>query len=185
MIRSLILGVLAMVLLVSGPTPAYSCGAKVEIRFFDSDGDIFAIHNKSEGPLKLVSLVIRLTGSMGRLIFDTEYGGPGASMATPFVAVSDLAGGAVGFQGATPVDDGGEVVVLKFSDFQPGREFMFVIDVDDRLENSEFDQAEVSNAEIEGAAAKAVLMGKSGQSSTAKGLFDGDARALLKGGVRA
>lgn len=47
MIRSLILGVLAMVLLVSGPTPAYSCGAKVEIRFFDSDGDIFAIHNKS------------------------------------------------------------------------------------------------------------------------------------------
>ena len=102
MIRSLILGVLAMVLLVSGPTPAYSCGAKVEIRF---------------------------------------------------------------------------------SDFQPGREFMFVIDVEDRLENSEFGQAEVSNAEIEGAAAKAVLMGKSGQSSTAKGLFDGDARALLKGWV--
>jgi hypothetical protein len=28
-----------------------------------------------------------------------------------------------------------------------------------------------------------VLMGKSGQSSTAKGLFDADARALLKGGV--
>jgi len=74
MIRSLILGVLAMVLLVSGPTPAYSCGAKVEIRFFDSDGDIFAIHNKSEGPLKLVSLVISATlsgaaGAMYALLF--------------------------------------------------------------------------------------------------------------------
>ena len=99
----------------------------------------------------MVSLVIRLTGSMGRLIFDTEYGG--------------------------------EVVVLKFSNFQPGREFMFVIDVDDRLENSEFGQAEVSNTEIKGAATEAVLMGKSGQSSTAKGRFDGDARALLKGWV--
>jgi hypothetical protein len=27
-------------------------------------------------------------------------------------------------------------VLLKFSDFLPGREFMFVIDVDDRLEHS-------------------------------------------------
>jgi hypothetical protein len=81
------------------------------------------------------------------------------------------------------VDDGGEVVVLKFSDFPPGSEFMFVIDVDDQIEDSEFGQAVVSDEEIEGAGAEAVLMMKSGDTSTAKGRFGADGRALLKGGV--
>jgi len=136
MIRLLMLAVLVLALAPFGVSPAGACGAKIEIQFFDSDGDIFIIQNQSEGSQKLTSLAIRLTGSAGRLIFDTEYGGLGASMSQPFAAVSGADGDGVGFLGAAPIDDGGEVVLLKFSDFLPGREFMFVIDVDDRLEHS-------------------------------------------------
>ena len=176
LIRSLIFGVLAVVLMLSGATPAAACGGRVEILFFDSDGDIFA-----EPKLALESLVIRLTGSYGRVFFDTDFGGLGANMPTKFAAVSDVAGGEVGFQGATPVDDGSEVVLLTFSKFLPGREFMFMVDVDDRLEDSEFGQAVVSGAEIEGA--EAVLIMPSGHAAKAKGNFGDDGRALLKSGV--
>ena len=183
LIRSLIFVVLAVVLMLSGATPAAACGGRVEILFFDSDGDIFAIRNKSEPKLALESLVIRLTGSYGRVFFDTDFGGLGANMPTEFAAVSDVAGGEVGFQGATPVDDGSEVVLLTFSKFLPGREFMFMVDVDDRLEDSEFGQAVVSGAEIEGAKAEAVLIMPGGHAAKAKGNFGDDGRALLKSGV--
>ncbi len=63
--------------------PAWTCGERIEVAFFETDGDIFEITNKSRGPMTLAQLTIRLTGSRGRLIFDTEFGGPGASMARP------------------------------------------------------------------------------------------------------
>ena len=179
MVRRFAFATLVAVLILVAASPAYPCGAKVEIQFFDSDGDIFAITNKSEAPFALVSLMIRLTGSRGRLFFDTAEGGPGASMPEPFAAVvSD-----VGFLGATAVNDGDEQVLLRFSDFQPGREFMFVVDVDDRLENSDFGQAVISGDEIDGAGAEAVLILKGGRTSRVKGVFGTDGRALLKGGV--
>jgi len=158
---------------------AAACGIDIKIRFFESSGDIFAIKNASQELWYLVSLSIRLTGSRGRLVFDTEDGGPGVSMHEPFGAVDDT----VGFISATPVDDGGEEVRLLFSDFRPGRSFMFVIDVDDRLENSDDGQAVVSGDEIEGANAQAVLTTKSGSQAKAKGRFGADGRARLRGGV--
>ncbi len=179
MIRRFAFGVLTAAFILSAASPAYPCGAKVEIQFFDSDGDIFQITNKSEAPFSLVSLIIRLTGSRGRLFFDTAEGGPGASMPEPFAAVD----GDVGFLGATAVNDGDEQVALRFSDFPPGRDFIFVIDVDDRLDNSDFGQAVISGDEIDGAGAEAVLRGKGGRTSKIKGLFGTDGRARLKGGV--
>ena len=179
MIRRWVLGILAAVFVLSTGTPAYPCGARVEIQFFDADGDIFQITNKSEAQFALVSLIIRLTGSRGRLFFDTAEGGPGASMPETFAAVESD----VGFLGVTAVNDGDEQVTLRFSDFQPGREFMFVIDVDDRLENSDFGQAVISGDEIDGAGAEAVLILKGGRTSKVNGVFGTDGRALLKGGV--
>jgi len=166
-------------LVLFGGNAAWACGAKVEIQFFESDGDIFAIRNKSEAPFALVSLVIRLTGSRGRLFFDTADGGPGESMPEAFAPVDNN----VGFLGATAVNDGDEQVALRFSDFQPGRGFMFVVDVDDRLDNSDFGQAVISGDEIEGAGAEAFLSMKGGRASKVKGVFGPDGRALLKGGV--
>lgn len=183
MVRRWVLEILAAVFVLSAGTPAWACGAKVEIQFFDSAGDIFQITNKSEAPFALVSLIIRLTGSRGRLFFDTAEGGPGASMPEPFAPVAGTGESDVGFLGATAVNDGDEQVMLRFSDFRPGREFIFVVDVDDRLENSDFGQAVISGDEIDGAGAEAVLIQKGGRRSKVKGVFGTDGRALLKGGV--
>ncbi len=179
MVRRFAFAALVAVLILSAGNAARACGAKVEIQFFDSAGDIFQITNKSEAPFALVSLIIRLTGSRGRLFFDTAEGGPGASMPEPFAAVESD----VGFLGATAVNDGDEQVLLRFSDFRPGRDFMFTVDVDDRLENSDFGQAVISGDEIDGAGAEAVLILKGGRTSRVKGVFGTDGRALLKGGV--
>ncbi len=183
MIKPMVFAALIAVLALFAASPALACGAKVEIQFFDSDGDIFQITNKSEAPFALVSLIIRLTGSRGRLFFDTAEGGPGAAMPEPFAPVVGAGESDVGFLGATAVNDGDEQVTLRFSDFRPGRDFMFTVDVDDRLENSDFGQAVISGDEIEGAGAEAVLILKGGRTSKVKGVFGTDGRALLKGGV--
>ena len=163
-----------------GAGPAAACGPLVEIRFIDAaDGDVFAVRNASEQPWSVVSLVIRLKGSRGRLIFDTAHGGPGYSMPQPFAAVN----GEVGLLGAPDVGDGAEAVTLHFSSFAPGRDFLFVIDVDDRLELSHFGRAVVSGAEIEGAQAEAVLTMDDGARSVAHGRFGDNGRAVLRGGL--
>lgn len=179
MVRAWVIGVLAVMMVLPWPNPASACGGRVEILFFDSDGDIFAIRNKSEPKLAVESLMIRLTGSTGRVFFDTDFGGPGANMPTEFAAIE----GAVGFLGATPVGDGDEVVLLKFSKFLPGLEFLFMVDVDDRLEDSEYGQAVVSGGELAGAEAEAVLVMPGGLTAKAEGRFGTDGRALLKSGV--
>ena len=183
MVQRFAFAALVAVLILSAGTPAWACGAKVEVQFFESAGDIFQITNKSEAPFVLVSLIIRLTGSRGRLFFDTAEGGPGVSMPEPFAPVAGTGESDVGFLGATAVNDGDEQVLLRFSDFRPGREFIFVVDVDDRLENSDFGQAVISGDEIDGAGAEAVLILKGGRRSKVKGVFGTDGRALLKGGV--
>jgi len=183
MIQRLALVVLAVVFIHIGGNAAVACGPAVEVRFFESDGDIFQISNKSEGPWALVSLVIRLTGSRGGLVFDTEDGGPGYSMHQQFVPVTGPGTDKVGLVGAEPVGDGAEEIRLLFSDFLPGREFMFIIDVDDRLESSDYGQAVVSGDEIEGARAEAVLTMPGGAKATPKASFGNDGVARLRGGA--
>lgn len=72
---------------------------------------------------------------------------------------------------------------LKFSGFEPGRRFEFMIDVDDRVESAEFGRAVASGDEIEGAGAEAVLMRADGGTSRIRDRFGSDGRALLRGGV--
>ena len=158
---------------------AWACGPKVEISFYeDSGGDVFEITNKSREGWSVASLVLSLTGSAGRLVFDTEDGGLGASMHQPFSAD----GRHVGFTGASPVTDGGEVVALKFSKFIPGQTFTFIVDVDDRLPESGWGQADVSHAEIEGATGEAMMVKPDGERTRAEGAFGGEGKAILGGG---
>lgn len=173
-------GVLAAALIYLAASGARACGPDIEVRFFEAaDGDVFTIANRSEVPWTLVELEIRLDGSIGRLVFDTADGGPGFSMYRPFEAVD----GEVELLSVPVVGDGAETVHLRFRGFQPGRRFLFVIDVDDRLEQSDFGQAVVSGAEITGAQARAELRMPGGATSSAKGWFGADARAVLRGGV--
>ena len=155
MLRSFAIALFCAAVTLLPGSPASACGAWDEVAFFETDGDIFEITNKSQGPWAVEELTIRLTGSRGRLFFDTAEGGPGASMPEPSAPVMGAGESDVGFLGATVVNDGDEQVTLRFSNFQPGREFMFVVDVDDRLENSDFGQAVISGDEIDGAGAEA------------------------------
>ncbi len=174
------LGSFVLVILVLAIRPADACAPVVEVQFFESGGgDIFTIANKSQSPLRLESLTIRLQGSRGRLVFDTEDGGPGYSMPQQFEAVDND----VGLVGEPVVADGAEELRLQFKAFTAGRRFMFVIDLDDRLATSDFGQAVVSGAEIEGAEAIAVLREVGGGIATARGVFHADGRALLLGGL--
>ena len=180
MTRLRIAGVVVAAFLQLAAGAAQACRPEIEIRFFESsDGDIFIVSNTSEEPWALISLAISLRGSLGRLIFDTALGGPGYSMSAPFAPVDNE----VGFLGASPVDDGAKEVILRFSDFQPGRTFTFVVDVDDRLEISDFGRAVVSGPEIAGARARGALTMTGGETTDAKGKFGVDGRAMLRGGL--
>ena len=175
-----IAGVLAATLIGLTANPARACGPKNEIRFMEAScGDIFIISNISQEPWALESITIHLTGSFGHLVFDTVEGGPGSSMHQPFGAVDNE----VWLIAEPHVGDGDEEVRLQFRDFGPGKSFMFVIDVDDRLELSDFGQAVVSGREIQGASGAATLTQGGGTKSQAQGQFNIDGRALLKGGL--
>ncbi len=183
MVRGFLLVVFVAGLFLVGGNAAVACGPVVEVRFIESDGDIFHITNKSDGPWALVSLVIRLAGSRGGLIFDTEDGGPGFSMHQPFEPVTGPGVDKVGLLEAGPVGDGAEEIRLLFSDFLPGREFMFIIDIDDRLESSDYGQGGVSGDEIEGAEAQAVMTLPGGAKATPKASFGNDGVVRLRGGT--
>lgn len=158
---------------------ALACGPKVAIRFFESsDGDLFEVINASQEPWLIKSLTISLSGSNGRLIFDTADGGSGTSMHAPLEVVS----GDVGFLGASAVDDGSEIVSLQFSGFTPGKTFLFAVDVDDRLGNSDFGQAVISGGELEGARASAQLSMAGDRKAHAKGIFGDNGEAKLGDG---
>jgi len=161
------------------PSSAKACGPKIEIRFFESsDGDLFEVINASQEPWLISSLIISLYGSSGGLIFDTASGGSGASMYAPLEVVT----GDVGFMGASAVEDGSETVSLQFSNFSPGKMFLFAVDVDDRLEDSDFGQAVISGPELEGARASAELQMPDGRKARAKGIFGDNAVARLGDG---
>jgi len=174
--------ILALLFLITvlAARPAAACGPVIEIQFHeDSGGDLFIIVNKSEEPWLLVSLEIDMKGSYGRLIFDTAGGGLGDSMHTPFAAGDNT----VGMIAAPEVRDGSQEVFLQFSAFGPGRDFTFVVDTDDRLENSDYGQAHVTGPEISGAQARAVLMTVDGARTNARGQFDNDGKAMVRGGL--
>lgn len=175
--------VLAMMTLLGGLAsgrPAAACGPVIEILFRrDTGGDLFLIANKSEEPWLLVSLEIDLRGSTGQVFFDTAGGGLGNSMHTPFASGEDR----VGLVALPEVRDGAQEVFLQFQAFAPGRDFHFIVDTDDRLEESEWGRAHVTGPEMAGAQARAVVMTTGGDRSNARGLFDANGQALLRGGL--
>ena len=161
------------------PVLAEACGPRVELEFFESDGgDVFRVHNKSQEPWSVASLVISLNGSRGRVVFDTADGGAGTSMHHPFNAIS----GDVGFVGASHIKDGDQVVTLAFSDFPPGKSFSFVIDTDAKTPEG-YDKAMVSEYDIEGAGGEAEMV-KGADKVRAKGVFGREGKAVIgEGGL--
>lgn len=162
---------------ITAPKPAAACGPEVVIQFIDSGPDVFIIDNKSREDWTLLSLEFRSANSTGRVVFDTDFGGQGSSEPYQFEAVA----GDVGLMKEPVVADGAESLDLHFSNFSAGRQFMFTIDLDDRLESSPMGQAHVTGEEIAGAEVSGLFTHPRIGEGRAKGTFGTDGKAHLRG----
>ena len=176
MVRWIFPGLLALGL-TAAPFAARACGPEVVVSFYESGPDVFVIENKSTEPWTLVSLEISLTGSAGRLVFDTDFGGEGASEPQQFEPVD----GEVGLAALPKVADGAEHLSLAFHNFTPGRRFIFAIDLDDRLASSPGGQAVIDDGEIQGATVRGGLIHPGAGQGPAHGTFGTDGKAHLRG----
>ena len=168
-----------LILLFSPPfsKPARACGPEVVIQFIDSSPDLFIIENKSQEPWTLLSLEFRAANSHGRVVFDTDFGGAGSSEPQQFETLE----GEVGLMKAPVVADGAEELSLHFTNFVAGRKFVYTIDLDDRLPQSEMGQAYVTGDEIAGAEVTGLLTHPRIGEAKAHGTFGSDGKAHLRG----
>ncbi|MEQ9556448.1 MAG: hypothetical protein RIG67_11795 [Rhodospirillales bacterium] len=115
--RRAFIGTLALVSgLILAPV-ARACGPEVVIRFVDSSPDLFIIENKSLEPWTLLSLEFQAAQSTGRVVFDTDFGGAGASEPHQFEIVE----GEVGLMKAPVVADGIKAAPEAFIGMLQGR----------------------------------------------------------------
>lgn len=153
-------------LCVSGRATA--CGPLIEVAYLESEPDVMSVRNKSIENWSLVSLTFLMATSRGSVIFDTEYGGAGENAAHDFRPI-----GGTGKLAAPPlVKDGGSVMVMAFSDFGPGRDLDFIIDLDDQMPNSEMGRAFVTGNEISGGTIEGVLKSPDGRGMDVRGTFN-------------
>ena len=175
--RPAFIGILAALCSLTAAQAARACGPEVVIQFIDSSPDLFIIENRSLEAWTLVSLEFRAEKSAGRVVFDTDLGGAGASEPYQFEVVE----GEVGLMKAPVVADGAEELTLHFANFAPGRKFVFSIDLDDRLENSAMGQAYVTGDEIAGAEVTGLFTHPKIGEGRAQGTFGSDGTAHLRG----
>lgn len=172
---------LAVALAVAGmPWLAHAevdCRQQVTLVFTESaPRDLFEIRNESSSGQQIQRLTLDLAPSAGRLVFDTVAGGTGVEVFQPFRTEP----GEAKLADAPVVKDGAERLELSFARFDPGQQFRFSIDVDDRLTTSDMGQIRVSGREMEGAVLT-VALGADGESGTERTASVGkDNAALVK-----
>jgi hypothetical protein len=153
------------------------CRQQVTLVFTESaPRDLFEIRNESSSGQQIQRLTLDLAPSAGRLVFDTVAGGTGVEVFQPFRTEP----GEAKLADAPVVKDGAERLELGFARFDPGQQFRFSIDVDDRLTTSDMGQIRVSGREMEGAVLT-VALGADGESGTERTASVGkDNAALVK-----
>ncbi len=156
---------------------AAACVHEVSLTFNESaPRDRFEIRNDSSAGQRIQRLTLNLSGSAGRLIFDTVEGGTGVEVFQPFRVDSGEAR-----LSKTPVmQDGSDRLDLTFTRFDPGQRFVFSIDVDDRLTASDLGQIRVSGSEMAGALLSVVVGPTGGAGREAQARVDGSNRARVQ-----
>jgi len=168
-----LLGALPQVAVQAAP----ACVHAVSMVFTESaPRDRFEIRNDSSSGQRIQRLTLDLSGSAGRLIFDTVAGGTGVNVFQPFRVES----GEARLSGTAVVQDGSERLELAFSRFGPGQRLVFSIDVDDRLTASDLGQTRVSGAEMAGALLTVVIGPRGGDSREVRARVDGENRAQVR-----
>jgi len=145
--------------------------ADVQIDFIEgAPKDRFVITNTSQCNLANMALVIDLSKSDGRLIFDTTASGAGVEVFQPF----EVTEGAI--ESTTNIDDGNAALNLAIASLPAGNSASFTIDVDDTMTNSELGNIRVSGSEINNGLLTLTLEGQAQVSAT----FDANSKATIR-----
>lgn len=146
--------------------------AEIRFSFIESaPKDSFNITNDAACATGPLEVMIDLSTSAGKLIFDTTDAGAGVEVFQPF----DLIAGGEFVLSASPIADGDDKMQMTLSSMSPGAEVVFTIDVDDQLKDGALGQIRVVGAEIEGARATVVLS----PNKKLTGAFNQRGRAVL------
>lgn len=155
---------------------AASCLA-IDAKFTEgAPRDNFVILNKSPDNIDIKSAELSLKGSKGKLIFDTIDGGRGVEVFQQFRSEESSAMLAT----KPKLEDGADVLSLKFEHFSPKETYRFSLDVDDQLTNSELGQIRVSSSEMNGAKIDFVVVDGEGKKHKVTATFGNDNTASLK-----
>lgn len=150
--------------------------ADLTVRFEEGLGpDLFHVENTGTCLATVMSVTIDLGGTVGGLVFDTEYGGGGANASYPFV----LREGGDKITGAAGGQDGGQLLTLTLSGLRQGERVVFSIDVDDSLEDSPWGRTRIAGPEFDGGGVRATLRSPDGREMEHEGRFGPDARAYV------
>lgn len=162
-----ILKVLLCTLPVLFTNPA---SADVEVNFIEgAPKDRFVITNTGECDLDNVNVIIDLSQSVGKLIFDTTGSGAGVEVFQPFEVTS----GSIKSNNA--VKDGETTLDLLIASFLSGETASFTIDVDDTLQNSDLGNIRVAGSEMSNGKVTVILQDQSDVSA----LFNTDNTATV------
>jgi hypothetical protein len=162
----------------SAAKAADSCGLSISAKFIEgAPTDRFEIYNISGAEWTITRIAVDLSQAPAGLIFDIQEGGGGLEVFQPFrtASLSDLRPASLAsFEG---LEDGGQLLELKFSQFGKDETFAFTIDLDDSLENSERRQTQVVGNEIEGALLEIEAVNNSGKTARTTATFNASAQA--------
>ncbi len=121
--------------------------ASMDIAFVESaPKDWFSLTNSGECVLENISMTLDLSGTAGKLIFDTTSAGEGVEVFQPF----ETREGNVQLTSANTVLDGENRLSVFVDTLAPGQSVSFTIDVDDTLPKSELGNIRVSDSEMAG-----------------------------------
>lgn len=165
------LALLLALVFAAGTALASSCDIDIRVRFVEgAPSDRFEIVNQSTGAWVVGALTIDLGTSAGRLFFDTEEGGAGFQVYSPFAGDA----GGVRLRRVTELEDGGTRITLDFDEMRPGDGFAFSIDLDDPSAQSALGPTQIAGQEIRGADTSAVIRAPNGTLIQERGRFGDD-----------
>lgn len=131
--------------------------------------DRFTITYTGECVLNEVIFNIDLSGTDGKLIFDTTSAGAGVEVFQPF----EVTQGSVKLLSSQRVNDGDKSLSLSIEKLDSGESISFTIDVDDTLTNSELGNIRISDSEIRGG----TIQIKVGEKISASAVFGRNSKA--------
>jgi len=124
----------------------FGAPAQADLAVFFEEGapkDRFTLENVGDCAVTSASLLLDLSESQGKLIFDVSGEGAGVEVFQPL----ELVAGADVLSAIPVVEDGDEWMTMDVVDLQPGEVIAFTIDLDDTVGSREIT---VSNDEILG-----------------------------------